>query len=110
VDLETAFDTVPRSDTMGIVDPLLCVIVMAAISRELRVALPSELLYADDLAVIAETEEDLINRLNKWKNNVQNRGMRVNVNTSGYTTWFTAGGAIRITHYDVIDDVITRKL
>ena len=24
--------------------------------------------------------------------------------------WFTAGGAIRIAHYDVIDDVITRKL
>jgi len=30
--------------------------------------------------------------------------------TSGYATWFTAGGAIRIAHYYVIDDVITRKL
>ena len=30
--------------------------------------------------------------------------------TSGYATWFTAGGAIRIAHYDIIDDVITRKL
>jgi len=30
--------------------------------------------------------------------------------TSGYATWFTAGGAIRIAHYDVIDDVVTRKL
>jgi len=30
--------------------------------------------------------------------------------TSGYATWFTAGGAIRIAYYDVIDDVITRKL
>jgi len=29
--------------------------------------------------------------------------------TSGYATWFTAGGAIRIAHYDVIDDVITQK-
>jgi len=29
---------------------------------------------------------------------------------SGYATWFTAGGAIRIAHYDVIGDVITRKL
>ena len=37
---------------------LLFVIVMEAISREFRVALPWELLYADDLAVIAETEED----------------------------------------------------
>jgi len=31
-------------------------------------------------------------------------------NTSGYATGFTAGGAIRIAHYDVIDDFITRKL
>ena len=30
--------------------------------------------------------------------------------TSGYATWFTAGDAMRIAHYDVIDDVITRKL
>jgi len=32
------------------------------------------------------------------------------VQTSGYATWFTAGDAIRIAHYDVIDDVLTRKL
>jgi len=60
--------------------PLLFVIVMEAISREFRVALPWELLYADDLVVIAETEDDLIKRLNEWKNNVENRGMRVNMN------------------------------
>ena len=28
----------------------------------------------------AEIEEDLIKRLNEWKNNVENRGMRVNMN------------------------------
>jgi len=34
-----------------------------------------------------------------------------NINiTSGYATWFTAGGAIRIAHYDVIDDVIMTSL
>ena len=45
--------------------PLLFVIVMEAISREFRAALPWELLYADDLAVIAESEEELIKRLNE---------------------------------------------
>ena len=59
--------------------PLLFVIVMEAISREFRVALPWELLYADDLAVIAETEEELIMRLNEWKDNVESKGMRVNM-------------------------------
>jgi len=43
--------------------PLLFLMVMEALSREFRVALPWELLYADDLVVIAETEEDLINPL-----------------------------------------------
>jgi len=42
--------------------------------------LPRELLYADDLVVIAKTEEDLIKRLNEWKNNVENRGMTVHMN------------------------------
>ena len=53
---------------------------MEAISREFRVALQWELLYADDLAVIAETEEELIKRLNEWKDNVESKGMRVSMN------------------------------
>jgi len=60
--------------------PLLFLIVMEAISRVFRVALPWELLYADDLAVIAETEEELIKRFNEWKYNVESKGMRVSMN------------------------------
>ena len=51
--------------------PLLFVIVMKAICRDFRVALPWELLYADDLAVIGETEEELIKRLNEWKETIR---------------------------------------
>jgi len=60
--------------------PLLFVIVVEAISREFTVALPWEFLYADDLAVIAETEEERIKRLNEWKDNGESKGMRVNMN------------------------------
>jgi len=52
--------------------PLLFMIVMEALSREFRVALPWELLYADGLVMIAETEDDLIKRLNEWKDNMEN--------------------------------------
>jgi len=45
--------------------PLLFMIVTEALSREFRVTLPWQLLYMDDLVVIAETEVDLIKRLNK---------------------------------------------
>jgi len=48
---------------------------MKALSREFIIALPWELLYADDLVVIAETEDGLIKRLNEWKNFVENIGM-----------------------------------
>jgi len=46
--------------------PLLLATVMEALSTEFRVALPWEFLYADDLVVIAESEDDLIKRLNEW--------------------------------------------
>ena len=50
------------------ISPELCcfMIVMEAISREFRVALPWELLYADDLAVIAETEDVLRKDDDDW--------------------------------------------
>jgi len=59
--------------------PLLFVTVMEALSRKFRVALPREL-YADVLVMIAETEDDPIKRLIEWKDNVENRGMRVCMN------------------------------
>ena len=68
----------------SVLSPLLFVIVMEAISREFRVALPWEPLYADDLVVIVETEEDLIKKLNEWKDNVENRGVRVNMNKTNF--------------------------
>ena len=43
---------------------MLFVIVMEALSREFRVALPWEL-YSDDLVVVAETEEDLMSGMCK---------------------------------------------
>ena len=63
----------------------LFAIAMEALSREFRVALPWELLYADVLVVIAETEDDLIKRLSEWKHNMENRDMRVNINKTKVT-------------------------
>jgi len=59
--------------------PFLFVIVMGALSREFRVAL-LWVSYTEDLVVIAETEDDLIKKLNEWKDFVEKRGMEVNMN------------------------------
>jgi len=40
----------------------------------------------------AETEEDVIKRLNEWMDNVENTGMRVTMNkTQAYNKWRTSG-------------------
>ena len=44
---------------------LLFVIVMEMISRELRAGLPLELLYTDDLILMAESEESLRDKIVK---------------------------------------------
>ena len=49
----------------SVLSPLLFVIVMEMISRELRAGLPLELLYADDL--MAESAESLHYKKWKWK-------------------------------------------
>ena len=60
-------------------------IVEEALSVEFRVALPWELLYTNHLVVIAETEDEQIKRLNEWKDNVENTGMKVNMNKNALT-------------------------
>ena len=60
--------------------PLLFIIVMEALSREFKVGCLWELLYKDDLVLMAETLEDLKKKLTIWKDNIEAKGLRVNVN------------------------------
>ena len=63
----------------SVLSPLLFVIVLKALSREFRIGTPWELLYADDLVISAETEEGLKMKLNKWKTEMEAKGLRVNM-------------------------------
>jgi len=51
---------------------------MEMISRELRTGLPLELLYADDLILMAESEESLHDRIVKWKSGLEAKGLKMN--------------------------------
>ena len=66
------------SARVGVLSPLLFIIVLEALSREFR-GLPMELLYADDLVLVAETEELLMEKLRKWKRGMELKGLRVNI-------------------------------
>ena len=63
----------------SVLSPLLFVIVLEALSREFRTGTTWEMLYADDLVISAETEEGLKMKLNKWKTEMEAKGLRVNM-------------------------------
>ena len=50
--------------------PLLFAAVMDVVSSEVRIGLPSELLYADDLVLMAPTMEQLGRRMAEWRANL----------------------------------------
>ena len=52
--------------------------VLEALSIEFRTGCPWELLYADDLVLVAETMEELVGKFEKWKTGLEDKGLRVN--------------------------------
>ena len=57
--------------------PFLFTIVLDTISEECRNGLPWELLFAVDLAIIADSEEDLQRRWLKWQIGTESKGLKV---------------------------------
>ena len=58
--------------------PFLFTILLDTISEECRNGLPWELLFADDRAIIADSEEDLQRRWLKWQIGMESKGLKVN--------------------------------
>jgi hypothetical protein len=63
----------------SVLSPLLFTIVLEAISKQSRGGLPWEILYADDLVLMAETEEQLLSKVKIWKDSLESKGLKVNV-------------------------------
>ena len=66
----------------SVLSPLLFVIVIEMISRELLAGLPLELLYADDLILMAESEGSLRDKIVKWKSGLEAKGLKMNTGKS----------------------------
>ena len=58
----------------SVLTPLLFIIVLEALPREFIGCLPMELLYEDDIVLMAESEELLMEKLRKWKNRDRSKG------------------------------------
>ena len=66
----------------SVLSPLLYAAVMDVVSSESRSGLPSELLYADDLVIMAPTMEQLGRWVADWRASLLGKGLKVNVGKS----------------------------
>ena len=80
----------------SVLSPLLFIIVLEALSRDFRVGVPWELLFADDLVIIATSLDECVARVKSWKEGLEAKGFRVNMNK----TMFMASGP----NLDVLQD------
>ena len=76
VDLQ--YDEIYLTFTAGPVCQLLFAVVMDVVPSEARSGLPSELLYADNLVLMAPTMEQLGRRVAEWISNLLDKGLKVN--------------------------------
>ena len=59
--------------------PLLLIVVMQEVVKDRRRKALWELLYADDLVLVAESEAEVVDSFNEWKSLLEKRGMKVNM-------------------------------
>ena len=64
----------------SVLSPLLFVSAMEVITQQVRTGLPWELLYADDLVLIGSNEQELKEKISKWKECMEAKGLKMNVN------------------------------
>ena len=63
----------------SVLSPLLFILALEALLRQFHTGMPWELLYADDLAVMADSLEECIARLKVWKEDMERKRLRVNI-------------------------------
>jgi len=65
----------------SVLSPLLFIIVLEALSRRFRGGLPiyGTILYADDLVLLADSEDLLVEKIKMWKIGMEEKGLRVNI-------------------------------
>ena len=75
----------------SVLSPLLFAAVMDVVPSETRRCMPSQLLYADDLVIMAPTMEQLGRRVMEWRASLFDKGLKVNAGKSKGMVGSTGG-------------------
>src|SRR5215470_17330678 len=82
----------------SVLSPLLFITVMDVLSTQIRQGLLFELLYADDLVIMADSLEELEKKYKNWKSALESKGLKVNV---GKTKCLLSDGTKSVTKSEI---------
>ena len=63
----------------SVLSPLIFAIVDDVVTEHAREGLLNEILYADDMALMSQSLEDLRERFQRWRSALEDKGLKVNV-------------------------------
>ena len=78
----------------SVLSPLLFVAVMEAVTRGVKGGLPWELLYTDGLVLVTQSKEELRERVLQWKECMELKGLKVNIEKTKVMRSGKRGGEI----------------
>ncbi|GJR07719.1 retrovirus-related pol polyprotein LINE-1 [Tanacetum coccineum] len=91
LDLEKAYDSVPQFFQVEVglhqgsaISPYLFTLILDELSRGIQESIPWCMIFADDIVLIAESAEGLNNRIEKWREALEDNGLRVSREKTGY--------------------------
>ena len=78
----------------SVLSPLLFVAVMEVVTWGVKEGLPWELLYADDLVLVAQSKEELREKVLRWKECMELKSLKVNIEKTKVMRSGKSGGEI----------------
>ena len=92
--LNTEFEVKVGVHQGSVLSPLLFVAVMEVVTRGVKEGLPWELLYADDLVLVAQSKEELREKVLRWKECMELKGLKVNIEKTKVMRSVKSGGEV----------------
>lgn len=90
--------------------PLLFILVMDTITRDLQDDIPWTLLYADDVLLAAKTKDELQQRVQTWSDRFSQFGLRLNITKTEYMETVPSPDSIKVNDEDLTKTSMFRYL